>query len=133
MRSRVMADLEGSDTMNSKPTPKALMPIIAVASVDETRQFYIDALDFDHAMGMVGKDGQLDFCTVTRDGARIMFARSTNGHDSSVVRQPVELYMEVADVGKYFQALSKRPKVKVTEGLTTQWWGDRTFKVRDPN
>lgn len=23
--------------------------------------------------------------------------------------------------------------MKITDGLATQWWGDRTFKVLDPN
>lgn len=61
--------------MNSS-TPKAIMPILAVPSVDETRHFYVDTLGFDHVRGMVGKDGQLDFCTVIKDGARMMFVRA---------------------------------------------------------
>ena len=38
-----------------------IMPIIAVPSVDATRNFYVDTLGFRHVMGMIGKDGQLDF------------------------------------------------------------------------
>ena len=38
-----------------------VMPMIAVESVDPIRDFYVDKLGFQHVMGMIGKDGQLDF------------------------------------------------------------------------
>ena len=36
---------------------------IAVPSVDATPSSCVDALGFQHVMGMIGKDEQLDFCT----------------------------------------------------------------------
>jgi uncharacterized glyoxalase superfamily protein PhnB len=118
----------------SKPAAKAVMPIIAVASVDAIRNFYVDTLGFDHVMGVVGKDGQFDFCTVVLGGARIMFARAqgdVSGAKPKEAKQPVEIYLEVGDVQGYHDKL-KKAGVKLTEALTMQWWGDRTFKVRDP-
>src|SRR5258705_6695936 len=86
---------EGEKDM-SKPASKQVMPIIAVESVDEIRSFYIDTLGFDHVMGVVGKDGEFDFCTVVKDGARIMFARAP-GKDprgkAGPAKQPVEIYL----------------------------------------
>lgn len=120
----------------NKPAPKTVVPIIAVESVDETRRFYVDNLGFDHVRGMVGKDGQLDFCTVAKNGARVMFARALKGSPgagTAGTRQPVGIYLEVVDVERYIGQLSEKMGVKVTEPLTTQWWGDRTFKVLDPN
>jgi len=52
-----------------------VMPIIAVGSVDQTRDFYVDTLGFTHMMGVVGKDGQLDFCSVLLGDAQVMFTR----------------------------------------------------------
>jgi PhnB protein len=110
-----------------------VMPIIAVESVDRVRDFYINKLGFQHVMGMVGKDGQLDFVTVVLGGARIMFSRAAAGNGSPRAgRQPVEIYMEVNDVDAY-HAHVKKNGVKITDPLTLQWWGDRTFKVLDPN
>jgi uncharacterized glyoxalase superfamily protein PhnB len=111
------------------------MPIIAVTSVDAIRNFYVDTLGFEHVMGVVGKDGQFDFCTVVMGGARIMFARAPADVPSTKVgqaKQPVEIYLEVGDVQAYHDRLRKAG-VKFTESLTMQWWGDRTFKVRDPS
>lgn len=113
-------------------SPKKVMPIIAVKSVDEVRDFYIDKLGFDHVMGVVGSDGQLDFCTVVLDGARIMFARAPGEAAAGKPgKQPVELYVEVADVRAYHDRAVKNG-VRVTDPITVQWWGDRTFKVMDP-
>jgi uncharacterized glyoxalase superfamily protein PhnB len=117
----------------SKPVPRNVMPIIAVESVDEIRNFYVETLGFDHVMGVVGKDGQFDFVTVAKDGARIMFARGADaaGKKLAGTKQPVEIYLEVSDVEAYHDQLKKK-RVKITDPLTMQWWGDQTFKVMDP-
>ena len=118
----------------SKPASKQVMPIIAVESVDEIRKFYIDTLGFDHVMGVVGKDGEFDFCTVVKDGARIMFARAPGKAPrgkAGPAKQPVEIYLEVADVVPYHDQIKKKGAT-ITDPLAMQWWGDKTFKVMDP-
>jgi uncharacterized glyoxalase superfamily protein PhnB len=115
----------------SKALRKEVMPIIAVESVDEIRSFYVDRLGFDHVMGVVGKDGQLDFCTVVLGGARVMFSRAASKPPGGRAKQPVEIYLEVADVEGYHDQL-KTKGVKITDPLKRQWWGDETFKVMDP-
>jgi uncharacterized glyoxalase superfamily protein PhnB len=110
-----------------------VMPIIGVESVDAVRDFYVEKLGFQHVMGMVGKDGQLDFVSVVLGNARMMFSRnvSGNGHARSG-KQPVEIYLQVDDVDAYHTRVKKNG-VTISDPLTLQWWGDRTFKVRDPN
>ena len=114
----------------NKAAPKALMPIIGVDSVDEVRNFYVDTLGFEHSMGVVGKDGQFDFVTLNKGGARMMFARLP-GSAKAAPKQPVEIYLQVDDVDDYHEQLKKK-KVRITDALTNQWWGDRTFKILDP-
>jgi uncharacterized glyoxalase superfamily protein PhnB len=110
-----------------------VMPIIAVESVDAVRDFYVDKLGFQHVMGMVGKDGQLDFVTVILGGARVMFSRAMNGNSQARPgKQPVDIYLQVDDVDAYHTRVKKNG-VKISDPLTLQWWGDRTFKVLDPN
>jgi uncharacterized glyoxalase superfamily protein PhnB len=108
------------------------MPIIAVASVDDVRNFYVDRLGFEHVMGMVGKDGQLEFCTVVLGQARVMFTRAPGGTRPLGGKQPVEIYLEVDDVDVLHNRLKKKG-LAISDPLTVQWWGDRTFKVLDPN
>lgn len=117
----------------SSPTPKTVTPIIAVPSVDLIRRFYTDSLGFSHLRGMMSDDGELEFCTVAKDGARLMFARAAGGSDDGGAATPsVATYMEVAGVERYFAQVSREDGVTIAEPLATQWWGDRTFKVRDP-
>lgn len=112
----------------------SIMPMIAVSSVDETRAFYVDKLGFKHQMAVVGKDGALDFCNLVLGEASLMFHRPAPGLDASrlVGGQPVELYVPVEDVDDYHRRVSGSG-VTVDEPLTDQWWGDRTFKITDPN
>src|SRR5438128_2653219 len=117
--------------MNQR-TAGRVMPIIAVGSVDKIRNFYVDTLGFTHVMGMVGKDGQLDFSTVVLGEARIMFMRAAAAAAAHSGKQPVEIYLEVADVDAFHNSLKKKG-VAISEPLALQWWGDRTFKVLDPN
>ncbi|HEY4360009.1 MAG TPA: VOC family protein [Bryobacteraceae bacterium] len=111
-----------------------LMAMIYVDSVDTARAYYVDKLAFTHVMGMLGKDGQLDFCTVTLGGARIMLMRPAEGiagTSATTHKRPVELYLEVEDVEVYHGELKQR-KIQPTSPLTEQWWGDRTFTIQDP-
>ena len=104
-----------------------LMPMISVDSVDQARAFYIEKLGFGHMMGMLGKDGQLDFCTVTLGGAKVMLMRPqerTEGTSASASKRPVEIYLEVSDVNAYHDQLKKQA-LKITSPLTDQWWGAR--------
>src|SRR2546425_10532152 len=124
----------GTETTMRNAAAKQVMPMAAVESAAKARTFFVGTLGFDHVMGVLGKDGQLDFVTVVLNGARLMFARP---HDNLPLtkagsgKQPVEIYLEVADVAAYHEKLKKKG-VKITDALTTQWWGDRTFKVMDP-
>jgi uncharacterized glyoxalase superfamily protein PhnB len=111
-----------------------LMVMLYVDGVEDARAFYVEKLGFGHLMGMLGKDGLLDFCTVSLGGARIMLMRTAPGVDGArptTDKRPVEFYMEVEDVEGYHEQLWKR-NIKPTSPLTNQWWGDRTFTIQDP-
>lgn len=114
--------------------PGSVMPILTVASVEELHRFYTEKLGFTHQMGVIGKDGQLDFVTVVLGAARIMFSRAqepTEGIEPVATKRAQQIYLEVADVQAYHHQV-KMQGVKITSPLTTQWWGDRTFTVLDP-
>jgi uncharacterized glyoxalase superfamily protein PhnB len=85
--------------------------------------------------GVLANDnGQLDFCTVTLGGAKVMLMwpqERTEGTSATSSKRPVEIYLEVSDVDAYHDQLKKKG-IKVPSPLTDQWWGDRTFTVMDP-
>jgi PhnB protein len=53
------------------------------------------------------------------------------GTGPATSRRPVAIYLEVSDVNAYHDKVKKNG-VKITDQLTDQWWGDRTFTVVDP-
>jgi uncharacterized glyoxalase superfamily protein PhnB len=112
-----------------------LVPSFFVDSVEKERAFYVEQLGFGHRMGLVGRDGRLDLCIVTRDAGMIMFARPPEPMDGSAeaypTARPLELYVRVRDVDAYHAELAGRG-VPIEKPLTDQWWGDRNFAVRDP-
>jgi uncharacterized glyoxalase superfamily protein PhnB len=115
--------------------PAQVIPNIYVEAIEPVREFYLNQLGFAHMMGVVGKDGRLDFCIVTRAGGMLMFARPQERMDGTTpsfpTARPVSIYVEATDVDRYHDEVKARG-VKIDDPLTTQWWGDRTFAVRDP-
>ena len=97
-----------------------LMVMMYVDSVEEARAFYIDKLGFSHMMGMLGKDGLLDYVTLSLNGARLMLMRPAEeiaGSSAGAARRPVEFYNEVADVDGCCEQL-KNHKIKPATPLT---------------
>jgi uncharacterized glyoxalase superfamily protein PhnB len=113
-----------------------VVPSFWVDAVEPVRDFYIEKLGFDHMMGVVGKDGKLDFAIVTRENAMIMMGRPQERIEGTSERyptkRPLEVYIYTKDVDAYHAEIVKRG-VKVSDPLTTQWWGDRNFGVKDPH
>lgn len=104
------------------------MPIVAVPSVEASRDFYVEKLCFDHLMGVLGKDGLIEFCTVTRGGGKVMFTRLSS---VDAPKPTVDFYFQTENVDGYYETV-------VANGLQpsipeTMWWGDRVFIVEDNN
>lgn len=113
----------------SVPTLAAVMPLRYVESVDLLRSFYLEQLGFEHMMGIVGADGQLDFAIVHRNGAGLMLSRPQT--PDGLTRGPLEIYIAVDGVDAYAERLLAAG-IELAQPLTTQWWGDRNFAISDP-
>jgi uncharacterized glyoxalase superfamily protein PhnB len=124
---------EEDETM-AQETPPQIVPNLFVDAVEPLRDFYLEKLGFGHFMGLVGKDGKLDFAIVQRDGVMVMIGRpqeKLQGTAPQTSGRPVEIYIYVKDVDAYHAEVAKKG-LKPVNGLATQWWGDRNFSVRDP-
>ncbi|MGO1080649.1 VOC family protein [Inquilinus sp. CA228] len=115
--------------------PAQVIPSFWVEEVETLREFYLEKLGFGHMMGIVGKDGKFDFGIVRRDGIMVMMGRpqspgggATRGQGGA---RPLDIYFYVKNVDAFHDEVRSRG-VAVTEALSTQWWGDRTFAVKDP-
>lgn len=113
---------------------RAVTPILTVGSVEGVDEFYRDKLGFARLIGFAGEDGRLAMVTLVLGGAKLMFTRPReikDGPQPAEGKRPVEIYFEVADIDAYHARLVAQG-VDIDDPLTLQWWGDKTFKVRDP-
>ena len=121
--------------MTETPGGTSIIPSVWVDEIEPVRDFYIEKLGFSHMMGVVGRDGKLDTAIVQKDAAMIMLGRPQEPVPGSALdpkaRRSVELYIYVADVDGFHADVVRRG-VRVDQPLTTQWWGDRNFQVKDP-
>lgn len=118
--------------MDSAWEQSPVVPNFWVEAVEPLRDFYLDKLGFEHMMGIVGKDGKLDFAIVRLEKAMVMMGRP-QGPGEAVTGaggwRPVELYVYVPDVDAFHARV--RDRVRIESPLQTQWWGDRNFSVKD--
>ncbi|MEZ4520261.1 MAG: glyoxalase superfamily protein [Thermomicrobiales bacterium] len=109
---------------------QTIMPIIATNDLDGVRDYYAEKLGFGEAFAMRGPDGELNTVSFgTPNGAPLMFGTPMGG--GALNPDGLMLFVSVDNVDGYHDELAGRD-VDIAEGLTDQFWGDRTFVVRDP-
>lgn len=112
-----------------------VMPIVAVEDVEAVSDYYQTALGFDLGMGMRTPDGTLFMAMLDNgNGAGIMFTAAHPESPNPIPLSPdgLVLYLMTENVDAYHDRISGKDTVNIVEGLTDQFWGDRTVTVRDP-
>jgi uncharacterized glyoxalase superfamily protein PhnB len=112
------------------------MPIVTVEDVDSVLAYYRDTLGFDVGMQMkMPPNGQLHTLIVQLgQDAALMFVAAVPGSPAPTALEPegLSIYINVDDVDAYHDRIAGKAGVAVVDGLTDQFWGDRTFVIRDP-
>jgi len=106
------------------------MPIIATDHIDEVRAYYTGKLGFREDLVMRGPDGKINMLMVTLPSAgTLMFGLP---EDSSALNpEGLMLFLTSDGVDAYHDEVAARG-IDIAQGLMDQFWGDRTFIVRDP-
>jgi uncharacterized glyoxalase superfamily protein PhnB len=106
------------------------MPIIATNDLEGVRAYYTEKLGFAEAFAMRGPDGELTTVSLASPaGAPLMFGVPMGS--GALDPDGLTLFYSSEGVDAYHDEVSGRG-VDIAEGLTDQFWGDRTFIVRDP-
>lgn len=109
-----------------------LMPVLSVKDVDASVAFYRDVLGFKHEYDMPGPDGKTYFSSVTVGDAMLSFELKP---EESTGGKGVLLMIEVTDdtdIDTYYAEVQARGAVIETP-IKDEFWGDRTFGLRDPD
>jgi len=109
-----------------------LSPLLAVRNMNETVEFYKNALGFK--MGMVFPDADNpEYADLSKDGMVLMFIPTKNIGIGSEEKlgTGVNLYMEIdGDIDEYYAEL-KSKGVKIVADIKDEPFGVRDFTVED--
>lgn len=112
---------------------KYINPILAVADIKRSMQFYTEALGFSVQFTMNGADGELVHASLMNGEAGLMLAQKLNPGD--VVGHGVVLYMTLNDDVNVDAAFTRAIAAGAvpTQEPTDQVWGMRDWMVSDPD
>lgn len=114
---------------------QTVMPMIAVEDINAVSEYYQNTLGFNQSLTMRAPDGSVIMIMVDNgEDAGLMFNQAAPGSPSPTPLDSAGLgiYLVTSDVDAYHDKIVGKSDVTVVEGLTDQFWGDRTFAIRDP-
>lgn len=108
-----------------------IVPVLSVHDVNVSLKFYTQKLGFKQDMALDGPDGIVAFAGIRLGQAAFMLSRSeTENVGQGVVFM---IYLpEDADIDAVYKDVQAKG-IAIEEELATQYWGDRTFSVKDPD
>lgn len=110
-----------------------ILPLLKVKNVDASVKFYVEKLGFNNAFNMQGPDGVNAFAFV--DLGKPTIGLSLEQSDNTGAGKGVEFMVylpDETDIDTYYADV-KGKGVKIEAELATQYWGDRTFTIHDPD
>ena len=109
------------------PQVKRISPMLAVADMDTTLDFYTKVLGFEATLRSP------DYSIVSRDGATIHFMKAANEAVMKAVRGHTEIYIEVTDIASLWEHVSRFRNAYRIRDLFDREYGMREFHIGDPN
>jgi catechol 2,3-dioxygenase-like lactoylglutathione lyase family enzyme len=106
---------------------KRISPMLAVADMDATLDFYTKILGFEVSMKSPA------YSIVDRDGATIHFMKAASKEVMKAVRGHTEIYIEVADIAPLWEHVSRFKKDYPIRDLFDRDYGMQEFHISDPN
>lgn len=111
-----------------------ISPVLWVQDVDASLAFYVEKLGFENGGTFTGPDGKNVFGSVLWQKQMVMLdatnPMTTEDRDRRGIG--VVFHIEMPDVDKFYAEV-KAKGVAITEEIKDQFWGDRTFAIKDPD
>jgi uncharacterized glyoxalase superfamily protein PhnB len=112
-----------------------VMPMIVVEDLEAVSDYYQNVLGFNQGMAMRTPDGSLMMVMVDNgNDAGLMFSAASpeSPQPNALNADGLVIYLVTENVDGYHDSIKGNDGLNVVEGLTDQFWGDRTFLIRDP-
>ena len=109
----------------------AVVPSLVVSDVKATLEWF-HKLGFETQDEMAGPDGGIVHAEVRRGDVVIMMGPSTWGGTPGSTGMTLYINLGSESVDEYHEKV-RAAGVNITDPLTDQFWGDRTFQVEHPD
>lgn len=106
---------------------KRISPMLAVADMDQTLDFYTSLLGFSVTMQSP------EYSIIERDGATIHFMMAADESVMQAVRGHTEIYIEVDDIQTLWEHVDAHRGPHKIRDLFDQPYGMTEFHIGDPN
>ena len=109
-----------------------VLPVLPVEDVAQTMDYYINVLGFAEILRMPGQDGKLVSGQVHHQDAHFMFNLNPKMADQAGGGVYFWVRIDNEDIDAHFSTL-KEKGVAIVDEIQDQFWGDRSFTIKDLN
>ena len=118
--------------MEQRQFPKGILPVLPVSDIDKTADFYMKSLQFDQIFRLKSPEGLSTDAQLSLEGSTLML--NLNPEKAHLEGGGVYLWVRLyeKDIDEYYNDLVKA-NVNIVDPIKEQFWGDRSFVIRDCN
>ena len=109
-----------------------VLPVLPVDDVAKAMDYYIEVLGFSEILRMPGQDGILVSGQVQQQDAHFMFNLNPKMADQAGGGIYFWVRLDDQDIDAHYETL-KGKDVTIVDEIQDQFWGDRSFTIKDLN
>ncbi len=118
--------------MEARRFPAGILPVLPVADIDATADYYLQTLHFQENFRQRSPEGTSTDAQLAFEGSTLMI--NLNPGQASQEGGGIYLWIRLyeKDIDAYYKSLVKAG-VQIVDPIQDQFWGDRSFVIRDCN
>ena len=118
--------------MNNQQHPRGILPVLPVADVDATVDYYVETLGFEERFRQHDPEGVARNAQLSFEDSTLML--NLNPEHAKLEGGGIYLWIRLFDkkIDEYYQSL-QNAQANIFEEIENQFWGDRSFVIRDCN
>ncbi len=118
--------------MEEHQFPKGILPVLPVSDIDRTADYYINTLQFNEKFRQKSKDGISTDSQLSFEDSTLMI--NLNSEHAELEGGGVYLWVRLFErnIDEYYNHLVES-EVNIVDPIRDQFWGDRSFVIKDCN
>ena len=118
--------------MDEQQFPKGILPVLPVSNIDETADYYIKSLQFREIFRQKSPEGLSTDSQLTFEESTLML--NLNPEKTPLEGGGIYLWVRLFEknINEYYESLVEAG-VNIVDPIKDQFWGDRSFTIKDCN